>query len=399
MSETGLPRVKIYFENGAIGGSDAIDDRVCGLVASAVAVSTTFVLDKAYQITSLADLTTLGVTAANNDRLYKEVSEFYTEAPIGSIMWIMGVADTLKVSEILDKDKAHAATLIESAKGAITYLIVAKKGNDSVTAVSGLDPDVPVAITNGQALAKYYTESLYAPFFIIIEGRHYTGVPNDLALLSGRTDNRVGVLIADTVSGSNGACVGLLAGRIAAIPVQRSIARVKTGAIGVDTLYVGSVAPENAKPDTIHDAGYITARTFVGKTGYYWSDDTLATSATDDYQMIPRRSVIDKAYRIAYQTLANELSDEIPVTDANTIPAAICKNIQNSVETAIENNMTAYGNLGNDPSDATDIGVECYIDETQNIVSSSKLTVTLRVKPYGYAKYIDLYLGFKTATT
>ena len=53
---------------------------------------------------------------------------------------------------------------------------------------------------------------------------------------------------------------------------------------------------------------------------------------------------------------------------------------------------------GNDPSDANDTGVECYIDTEQNIVSNSTLNVQLRVKPYGYAKYINCYLGFTTAS-
>jgi len=400
MANTGLPSVKIYFENGNIGASDAIDDRVCGLVVSAVSVSTTFVLGTAYQLTSLADLGDLGVTSGNNARLYKAVSEFYTEAPLDSVMWIMGVANTLKVSEILDKDGEYAAKLIESAKGAITYLIVAKSDPTGyeATILNGLDSDVPTALSKGQALAEYYTESLYAPFFILIEGRHYSGTPSDLADLATGSDNRIGVLIADTVVSSTAACVGLLAGRIAAIPVQRSIARVKTGAIGVDNIYIGSVAAENGKPATIHNSGYITARTFIGKSGYYWSDDKLATSATDDYALIPRRAVIDKAYRIAYKTAVNELSDEIPVTDSGTMPAAIVKHIQNEIDVAIENQMTAYGNLGNDPGDATDTGVETYIDETQDVVTNSTIKIELRVKPYGYAKYINIYLGFKTTS-
>lgn len=400
MADTGLPSVTISFSNGNIGATEAIADRVFGLLATASAVESTFVLGTAYYITSLKGLTALGVTATNNSRLYKEVKEFYTEAPMKSPMWMMGVPAGTQASDILDKDAEvpYASNLVKAANGAITYLSVALKDADNYTPtiLNGLDSDVYTAITKAQALAEYYTESIYAPFFVLLEGRHYSGTPSALSALSTRSDNRVGILIADTEGGSGNACVGLLAGRIAAIPVQRSIARVKTGAIGVDDVYIGSVAAENGDPDTIHDKGFITARTFTGKSGYYWSDDQLATNADDDYKLIPRRSVADKAYRLAYQTAINELSDEIPVTDDGTIPAAIVKHIQNEVDVAIQNNMTSKGNLGNDPSDPADTGVTTYIDETQDVVTSSELNMQLRIKPYGYNKYITIDLGFST---
>jgi len=162
-------------------------------------------------------------------------------------------------------------------------------------------------------------------------------------------------------------------------------------------MYIGTVVAENGNPDVINDKGFICPRTFVGKAGYFWNDDLLATAVTDDYALTPRRRVIDKAYRIAYRTLVEELGNDIAVTDDGKIPAAIAKNIQNEVERAIENEMTANGNLGVNPTDDNDTGVECYVDYNQNIVSSSTLNVQLRVKPYGYAKYINCYLGFKTA--
>lgn len=98
---------------------------------------------------------------------------------------------------------------------------------------------------------------------------------------------------------------------------------------------------------------------------------------------------------MAYVTLLDELNDELPTDDEGRIPAAVAKNIQNTVERAIVNNMTAYNNLGNDPSNQNDTGVECYIDINQNVVATSKLDVRLRVKPHAYPKYLDCYLGFK----
>ena len=148
---------------------------------------------------------------------------------------------------------------------------------------------------------------------------------------------------------------------------------------------------------SLNDLGYIVPRTFVGKSGYYWSDDHLATGASDDYCAIPRRRVIDKAYRIAYKTLVDEVAEDVPVDTNGKLAAYHCKGVETSVESAIVNSMTREGNLGTDPDDASDLGVQCYIDPDQNILATSRFEASLRVKPYGYSKYIDVKLGFKTA--
>ena len=405
-----LPYVKIDFANGAIGASEPMDDGVTGLVCTAVAVTqtvdgkqeTTFALDTPYLITKLDELVKKGVTSESSDvntTLYKAVKEFYDEAPEGSKLWIMGVADTVTIADIVDKTKDNAKKLLVAANGTIRILAVKVKDKSGYTptVTTGIDGAVRTAIVNAQGLAEWATETLFAPVMVLLEGRHYTG--NTEALVSNPINNgdnnRVAVLIGDTVADSKGAAVGLLAGRIASIPVQRSVARVRTGSINATTMYIGSVASELGNPETINDCGFICPRTFVGKAGYYWSDDKLAAEASDDYSLIPRRRVADKAYRIAYTTLVNEIAEEISVTDDGKISAPVVKAIQTAVESAIVNNMTSRGNLGNDPSNPNDMGVECYINPDQNIIATSRLDVQVRIKPHGYSKYINVSLGFK----
>jgi len=391
-----LPYVKIDFKNGVLGSTTPGDDGVVGLIASGTAVGK-LVLGEVNLLTSLKDLKELGVEeeSVDNSLLYKTVKEFYSEAPTNSKLWLIVVDKDVTVTEMFTDEK-YAQKLIESANGSINLLITKKEGGVAPEAGEALEVDVYTAMAAANILAEKITKDNFAPFFVILEGRYYTGVPANLKDLGEYKNNRVGILIADTEEDSDGACVGLLAGRIASIPVQRSIARVKTGAIKADALFIGDKAAEEGKPELIDEKRYITARTFVGKAGYYWSDDKLATEVTDDYALIPRRRVIDKAYRFAYQASIEEVGDEIPVTYEGKISAPIAKSIQNKVERAIENNMTAYGNLGNDPGDPNDTGVVCYIDPDQNIVADSRLNIQLMVKPHGYAKYIEVALGFKT---
>ena len=396
-----LPYVRINFANGAIGGSAAMDDGCTGLICTAVAVSGKFALETDYLITSLKGLEALGINSAStgaNGAVYKCVKEFYEEAPKGTKLYIRGEASSVTIDQLVDKTMAHAQSLLEYAAGDIRTLMV--KVTDAQgytpTITHAIDAKVETAITKAQALAESAAEDLKAPILVLLEGRHYSGVPANLPDLTQLTDNRVAVVIGDTVTGSKGAAVGLLAGRIARIPVQRSIARVKDGAMKATEMFIKESVAESGSPDLVHGKGFICPRTFVGKGGYYWSDDSIATGPTDDYCLIPRRRTIDKAYRIAYLAMLEQVSDEIALTADGKIAPAVCKNMETVMESAIINQMTSVGNLGNDPQDANDTGVQAYVDPDQNIVATSRLNASLRVRPYGYSKYIEVDLGFQT---
>lgn len=395
-----LPRVKITFENGALGGVSPSEDGVVGLVAHAAAVGTTFALATPYLVTKLAGLEALGITSEStgvNAGVYKTVKEFYSEAPEGTKLWLMGVASSTSIANLTDKANHLIEPLLLASRGSINILMLKLASAAEPTMSGSIDGAVLTAVTNLQALSEDWTDNHYAPFLCLLEALSYNGTASSLPDLTNRSDNRVAVVLGDSVSGSTGAAVGLVAGRLAAEPVHRSLARVRSGAIQSDTMYIGSVAAELGDPDVANDLGYIVPRTFVGKSGYYWSDDHLATAVSDDYCSIARRRTIDKAYRIAYRTLVDEIAENVPVNTEGKLAAHHCKGVETSVESAVVNSMTSEGNLGNDPDDANDLGVQCYIDPDQNILATSRFELNLKVKPYGYSKYIDVKLGFKTA--
>ncbi|WP_418450184.1 DUF2586 family protein [Alistipes sp.] len=398
-----LPRVKIIFANGALGQVEAMADGCLGLLAlgaKEVEGDNSFKLGKAYTIKKLSGLEALGVTAENNPNLYRNVKDFYAEAGDGVELWLMGFAEASSFESVLDKDAAAGAkALLQASNGKIRGLIAFKTpaAGYALTVKDGVDADVTAAMVKAQGLGEWATETLRAPIFTLVEGYGFTGDASELKALTTMEFNRVGIVIGDTTPNSKNACMGIVAGRIAISPVQRKISRVKDGALTPLAIYIGDRLVELADVETIHEKGYITFTTFVGRTGYFIADDNLATRVEDDYRALSNRRVIDKAYRVAYNTLLNDLNDEVPIaTDGNLSPAW-CTAVKSDVEQAIISNMTANGNLGNDPGDPDDTGVECTIDYKQQILSTSQLAVGLRVKPNGYAKYIDVELGFKAA--
>ena len=378
--------------NGQLGTVGESPDGLFALVCGAAAVTKKLELGKAYTLHSFDELAALGVTAENNPRLYKHVQDFYTEAEEGTKLVIYPVDKAKTFTEICDKDTGVIKELIMVANGTLRGIFVAGDGREATVTTNGLDNDLFTALPKAQQLAEWATVSLYAPLFIILEGRGYKGgVVKDLHK---EAYNRVGVLIGDTVKASEGAAVGLMAGRLATLPVQRNIARVKNGALKPIAMFLGEKpVEENASAvSDLYDAGYITPRKYVGKAGYFFTDDRLACEQTDDYAHITARRTIDKAYRIAYTALLDLMMDELAVNDDGTLRHGIIMAWQQMMENAVNRAMTAAGELSADENGA---GCKAYIDPKQNVLSTSKIELVLKVRPFGYARYVDVKLGFQ----
>lgn len=378
--------------NGQLGTVGESPDGLFALVCGAAAVTKMLELGKAYTLHSFDELAALGVTAENNPRLYKHVQDFYTEAEEGTKLVIYPVDKAKTFAELCDKDTGVIKELIMAENGALRGIFVAGDGREATVTTNGLDNDLFTALPKAQQLAEWATVSLYAPLFIILEGRGYKGgVVKDLHK---EVYNRVGVLIGDTMKASEGAAVGLMAGRLATLPVQRNIARVKNGALKPIAMFLGEKpVEENASAvSDLYDAGYITPRKYVGKAGYFFTDDRLACEQTDDYAHITARRTIDKAYRIAYTALLDLMMDELAVNDDGTLRHGIIMAWQQMMENAVNRAMTAAGELSADENGA---GCKAYIDPKQDVLSTSKIELVLKVRPFGYARYVDVKLGFQ----
>ena len=258
-----LPRVKINYLNGLIGAApDNQDGLLLMVVVGAAAVGTTFELGKAYRLVSAGSLASLGVTATNNARVHELVGQFYAEAEEGTPLYVAGVSGS-SMASACDVSTGSVKGILEGLRGAVRGLIVASAATTTPTVTEGLDPDVFAAVPKAQALADHMADDLYAPVFAVIEGRSYTA-SSTLKDLTALDCNRVAVFIGDTASGSKGAAVGTLAGRIASVPVQRNIGRVASGPLAPASMYLGSALVDDAM-DAVDDAyakGYITPRIY-----------------------------------------------------------------------------------------------------------------------------------------
>lgn len=389
-----LPRVKIDFLSGQLGKVGTSPDGLVALLIGATAVVGTFELNKSYSLRNYADLQPLGITEENNPDIERHVRAFYREAGGGKELVICGADPAKKMAELCAKEDGAVRDLIERHSGALRAVFVSSSAGDSAPVTEGLSSDVFNSLAPAQELAEWATKELFAPLFIILDGRSYTG--KSLRDLGKTKYNRVGVFVGDTEQTSKGSALGVLAGRIASAPVQRNIGRVRDGALKPEAFYLGGkpVEEKSSAIAELHEKRYICPRRYVGRSGYFLADDNLAVEVTDDYAQIASRRVIDKAYRIAYDTLLDYLNDEIELNEDGTMNSAELQSWEMTVEQAIDSAMTAKGELSNDDGK----GCSCYIDPSQNIAESSTVKLSLKVRPHGYARYIDVDLGFQVNT-
>lgn len=388
-----LPAITIKYLNGQIGTVPESQDGLFVLaVTGATAVSSTFKLEEPYLIYRPGGLDALSITDENNARIVELVRQFYLESGEGTPLYVVGYSTSDTFTALCDKDTGKLRGLIQALKGAPRGIVLASAEDyDPEESTEGIADDVLSALPKAQALAEYAADSLYAPVFIALEGCGYKDATN-LEDLSGMTYNRCCIVLGDVSPGTGHAAMGVFAGRLSASSIQMNIARVLSGPLYPTEMYLGDTLIDDAMDDvtTIYGKGYITPRVYVGRTGYFFTDDRLACDPTDDYAHLTARRTVDKAARIAYDTLLDYMLSEIEVNEDGTMQQPVLKSWQADVEGAINSQMTAYGELS-----ATDgKGCTCYIDPSQNVLSTSTINVVLKVRPYGYARFINVEIGF-----
>ena len=390
-----LPGVKIAFQNGQLGKVSESPDGLLALLVSAEAIGGGFELGHPYELNSMADLPT-GIDESNNRVLLKHLRDFYAEAGEGVPLVLYGVPKGKTMTELVakgesDEDAGELRKLITLTGGRLRGVVVALDASDEQAATSGLVPDVLSAIPKAQETAEWATSELYAPLFVLLEGR---GLKRQgLTDLSELASNRVAVFVGDTSPESKGAAVGLLAGRIARVGVQRNVGRVADGKIKAEALYLEGkpIEEQSAFVAELYAKGYISPRQHVGRVGYYFTDDRLCTADVDDYSQLTSRRTADKAYRIAYWQLLEFLLDELEVEEDGSLHPARAKQWESAVTSAVDKAMTARGELSADQTSGSGCS---FVLKPGNVLASSKVEGVLSVRPLGYARYIDVALGF-----
>lgn len=411
------PNVKINLGNGQLGRQVESADGTALLV---VGVPTAYLADiTANEFYSRIDAEVAGYTqeadAEHNALAWEHIKDFYAEAPEGSPLYVLGIANDVTLTELFTLSEAANATLLQllQAEGGVIRLMAVALNpvTAEVAGASGVTADLLTAVPLAQAfaLAEF---NRYRPIDVVLEGRAFSATAaaaydlrtlasNSVAVTIGRDQLRVNELVAGrTVNGaalaaitvaSKYAAVGKLLGRLAASPVQRHIGRVRSGKLAGITqasLSGGALVSSLAETslDVLTDKGYIFPLIHPGKDGVFYNEDSTCVSKADDYGFLKDSRVIHKAARIARRVYLEELNEDVSVDEVSgKLPPIEIANFQNVLKKAIEDEMKVKKEI---------VGVQVFVDPNQNVTATDKIQAVVRITKKGTAKFIEATVQF-----
>lgn len=136
--------------------------------------------------------------------------------------------------------------------------------------------------------------------------------------------------------------------------------------------------------DTLHNFGYIFLRKFNEREGTFFNYSTTATISTSDYYTIENNRTIDKAVRSLRTVYIPQLNSPLFVRTDGKLRMDTLAYLR------MIGNGALQGMLNNEEVSAFEVA----IDPNQNVLSTSKLVVTVRIIPVGVAKTIEVNLSY-----
>lgn len=389
-----MGRVNISYATGQLGGTTQTNDGVVGMCLTGGIDG--YTLGNPFLVTSLQSAKDAGVTEANSPFAYRQIKKFYDQAGDGAKLYLMLVNNSTTVAMMTDSESDnYIGKLLDYAQGEICVLGIATDDTDvyggAVVVTNGLNADVYTAATAMATVVAAY-EAKEKPFVGIVGGTSYSGVPGDLVnFQTTGTNNACAIFIGDTADAPGDAtdqvAIGLLLGRISAIPVQRKIGRVLDGSLNLTTAPLLGPDTVVSRPDdaaVINGRGYMTWALYPQTANYFFGDDWMCVEPTDDFKSLTNRRVVQKARKLAYKTYVQQISNDVLINSDGTLAAATITTIENEVLRALDTAMIAKNECS---------GAEAYVDPAQVVTDDDTVDIVVGVIPKGYLRIINVKLG------
>lgn len=141
-----------------------------------------------------------------------------------------------------------------------------------------------------------------------------------------------------------------------------------------------------AQLDAIDALGYIFIEKEDGVAGSYFNDSNCACPITSDYAYLENNRVINKAVRGIRGSVATLLKGNIYVDgDTGKLSEDTIATYKNAASAPLEQ-MKVDGEISD---------YEVIIDPDQNVLSTSKVTITPKIVPAGVAREIEVNISYE----
>jgi len=175
--------------------------------------------------------------------------------------------------------------------------------------------------------------------------------------------------------------IGTYCGTLAARKVQDGPDAVKFGGIAAAT----ALMPEGINDghiENLKNAGYVTARKYVGRKGIYITSGQMMCEEGSDYDLVERRRVMDKACRNLYVAQLPAVNDTVSIGKDGSpegIEMFVAKS-QSPLDIMKTNREISDGYV--------------IVPPGQNILADKKLRTKVRIVPLGKMSYIENEIAY-----
>ncbi len=245
-------------------------------------------------------------------------------------------------------------------------------------------------------------EAAHKPIQIVLQPTWHTisiGVLDDLRLLTSpkvavciaqdSTDEVIELMGSDTSPGALGTALGIIS--LAAVNecigwVGRFDITGANGAWDIPALGDGTLIKTltDTEIDTLNAKGYLVVTKRIGLSGSWFYDSPTCIVATSDYAYIENNRTIDKAIRGMYAYMLPEVNSPARVSGDGKLAPDYVKYMESVASKALVQ-MERNGELS---------AFYISINPDQDVLSTSKLEVTVVLVPVGVNRKIEITIGF-----
>jgi len=392
------PKLIINRGQGGLGRPLAGKDHYTGLsyYSGTAALPAGFGVDRIKQVFSIKDAEDLGIIEgdANWGVLWYHISEFFRLQPKG-VLWVQINDATIGTIPDIDlHDFAEITTLRRDADGEIRQIGVFQVEKPLVIAqVNALQAQVVAAAAEDMPLSIIYGSDIsgVADLSTLPDMRSLTAA--GVSVVIGEDGGAKGAALAVSTSASV-TTLGATLGAVSFAAVNESIAWVEkfnlvTGSeLELAAFANGDLLKTKASSflDALNDKGYIFLRKFsnIGLAGTYHNDSPSAITETSDFAYIENNRTIDKAIRNIRAFLTPKLNSPLVVQSngslfEDTIAVFDSLTRQALNQMAISQEVSAF---------------DVIIDPSQNVLSTSKIFISVKIVPVGVARTIEFEVGY-----
>ena len=373
---------------GGLGRPLAGEDHISGMVfylANANLPAGFTTSDRIKKVFSIQDAEALGITegSATNGVLWYHINEFFRIQAQGELY--VAIYDNASI------DYSVIETVQNFAEGKIRQIGVYDRTAFAGSAVTTLQASATALEADHKPLSVIYAADVTGTADLTTLTDLRTLNSRNVSVTLGEDGGAVGAALAVT-EGVSITDLGAVLGAVSLSNVNESIEWIEKFNFTAGTEFN---VPAFANGDLVKDKataylnalktnGFMFLRKHVGLAGTYQENSSTAITSSSDYATIENNRTIDKATRNVRTFMLPNLASPVLVNANGTLTEGTIAKFKNDTARALEamerdEEISAFNVI---------------INPLQDVLSTSKLVITIQIVPVGVARQIEINIGF-----